>query len=277
MFAESVAPRLVSQVTPRRASRHAPLTGIERCLLHTFGLSEADLDARLRQLSRGARGVRLGLTASPLGVTLSFTASGPRATRAGRSGSSPIERLVAAARRVIGQYIYGEGADSMEAVVGRHLAASGIMLAVAESCTGGLIGHRLTQVPGSSAYLDRVLVCYSDRAKTELLGVPPSLIARHGAVSVEVAAAMARGVRLRSGAGIGLSVTGIAGPGGGTERKPVGLVHIGLDSPTGRQTHTFRFHGTREAIKLRASQAALDILRKWLAARAARTSMVEQA
>ena len=104
----------------------------------------------------------------------------------------------------------------MEEVVGRLLTDQKRTVALAESCTGGLIGHRLTQVPGSSAYMDRGVICYSNNAKVELLGVPPDLIEKHGAVSAEVAAAMAKGVRERSGVSVGLSVTGIAGPGGGT-------------------------------------------------------------
>ncbi|TLY37454.1 MAG: CinA family protein [Nitrospirae bacterium] len=152
----------------------------------------------------------------------------------------------------------------MEEVVGRHLAAHHLTLAVAESCTGGLVGHRLTQVSGSSTYLDRVAVCYSNRAKVDLLGIPEALIRRHGAVSAEVAEAMARGIRSRSQAGVGLSVTGIAGPTGGTAQKPVGLVFVGLDAPGRRTTREFRFHGDRHSIKLRASQAALEMLRQWL-------------
>jgi nicotinamide-nucleotide amidase len=138
-------------------------------------------------------------------------------------------------------------------------------ISVAESCTGGLIGHRLTQVAGSSAYLDRVLVCYSNEAKLELLDVSKAILARHGAVSSEVAAAMARGVRERSRADVGLSVTGIAGPGGGTAQKPVGLVYVGFDAVgTGVLAKEFRFHGPRDTIKMRASQAALNLVRQWL-------------
>ena len=139
------------------------------------------------------------------------------------------------------------------------------MVAIAESCTGGLIGHRLTQVAGSSAYLDRGAVCYSNRAKTEMLGVPADLIVKHGAVSQEVAASMAKGIRERANVSVGLSVTGIAGPGGGTATKPVGLVYIGLDDGTGQPiAQEFRFHGDRTAIKQRSSQAALNLLRRWL-------------
>jgi nicotinamide-nucleotide amidase len=153
----------------------------------------------------------------------------------------------------------------MEAVVGTLLLKEKRTIALAESCTGGLIGHRLTQVAGSSAYVDRGIICYSNKAKIELLGVPADLIERHGAVSAEVAAAMAKGVRERSGVSIGLSVTGIAGPGGGTAAKPVGLVYIGLNADTGETlTREHRFHGDRSVIKQRSSQAALDFLRRWL-------------
>jgi nicotinamide-nucleotide amidase len=156
----------------------------------------------------------------------------------------------------------------MEEVVGRLLTKQGLTVAVAESCTGGLIGHRLTQVPGSSAYVDRGAICYSNRAKTDMLGVPIELIATHGAVSEEVAAAMAIGIRERAGVSVGLSVTGIAGPGGATETKPVGLVYVGLDGGTGEAiTKEFRFHGDRSAVKERSSQAALDLLRRWLTSR----------
>src|SRR5262245_9215401 len=153
----------------------------------------------------------------------------------------------------------------MESFFGRELVKRGYTLAVAESCTGGLIGHRLTQMAGSSAYMDRGAVCYSNRAKTEMLGVPADLIAQHGAVSKAVAAAMAFGIRERANVSVGLSVTGIAGPGGGTETKPVGLVYIGLDDGTGRPiAREFRFYGDRNVIKQRSSQAALDVLRRWL-------------
>jgi nicotinamide-nucleotide amidase len=165
----------------------------------------------------------------------------------------------------------------MEQVVGRHLRERGLTLAVAESCTGGLIGHRLTEVPGSSEYVERIIVSYSNRAKVELLGVPEQMLRTRGAVSEEVAAAMATGARARSRADVGLSVTGVAGPDGGTPTKPVGLVYVGLDPgssgsarrPKGHtQVRQFRFYGNRQAIKLRASQAALNLLRQWLSASA---------
>jgi nicotinamide-nucleotide amidase len=156
----------------------------------------------------------------------------------------------------------------MESVVGRLLSKQTLTVALAESCTGGLIGHRLTQVPGSSSYVDRGAICYSNQAKMDMLGVPTELIAVHGAVSRAVASAMAKGIRERAGVSVGLSVTGIAGPGGATETKPVGLVYVGLDGGAGdAMTKEFRFHWDRSMIKQRSSQAALDLLRRWLIAR----------
>jgi nicotinamide-nucleotide amidase len=153
----------------------------------------------------------------------------------------------------------------MEEVVGRLLAGQKRTVALAESCTGGLIGHRLTQVPGSSAYVDRGVICYSNQSKIDMLSVPADLIVKHGAVSREVAAAMAKGIRERARVSVGLSVTGIAGPGGATVTKPVGLVYVGLDGGAGDSlTKEFRFHGDRSVIKQRSSQAALNLLRLWL-------------
>lgn len=267
MFAVAVAPKLAREAAARgRQGR------IARRMLQTFGLAESDLDLRLKGLVRAESGVRLGLLASPLGVTVSLTTCGIGLI-ADSKGERVLDRLVKAIRKRVGAYVYGEGDETMEEVVGRHLASGGLTLAVAESCTGGLIGHRLTQVPGSSTYLDRVAVCYSDQAKIELLGVPKHLVRRHGAVSPEVAAVMARGIRLRSHAGVGLSVTGIAGPGGGTAQKPVGLVYVGLNAGRNSQSsliREFRFHGDRHSIKLRASQAALELLRQWLVRRGSR-------
>jgi len=245
------------------SSSRLPQTPIVRLVFHTFGLAEADVDAKLKGLIPKGVPVDLGMLASPMGVLVSLTTkgnqSGPERNR------DLLQKLANDVRSRLSDWLFAEGRDTMEEAVGRELTKRGLMLAVAESCTGGLIGHRLTQVAGSSAYVDRGAVCYSDRSKTEMLGVPAELIAQRGAVSKEVAAAMARGIRERANVSVGLSVTGIAGPGGGTETKPVGLVYIGLDDGTGRPiTQEFRFHGDRNVIKQRSSQAALDLLRRWL-------------
>jgi nicotinamide-nucleotide amidase len=251
------------------SSGRPPRTPIVRQVFHTFGLAEVDVDAKLKGLIPKGVPVDLGLLASPMGVQVSLTMKGSQS--APEQNRNLLQKLANDVRSRLSDWLFAEGHDTMEAVVGRELARRRLMLAVAESCTGGLIGHRLTQVAGSSAYVDRGAVCYSNRAKTEMLGVPAELIARQGAVSKEVAAAMACGIRERANVSVGLSVTGIAGPGGGTETKPVGLVYIGLDDGTGRPiTREFRFHGDRNVIKQRSSQAALDLLRRWLLEKASK-------
>lgn len=240
-----------------------PGAPILRQVFHAFGLAEADVDAALSGLIPQGAPVDLGLLASPMGVLVSLTTKGNQP--AAKPHRDLLSQLADDVRSRLSGWLFAEGRDTMEEVVGRELATRGLTLALAESCTGGLIGHRLTQVAGSSAYLDRGVVCYSNRAKTEMLGVPADLIARQGAVSRAVAVAMACGIRERAKVSVGLSVTGIAGPGGGTETKPVGLVYIGLDCGAGQPiTREFRFHGDRTVIKQRSSQAALDLLRRWL-------------
>ena len=259
MMTESVIPFLNDQFA--RSSRLRPRP-ILRQVFHTWGLPESDVDTKLKGLIPNGAPIDLGLLASPMGVLVSLT------TKSG--GTRPVsdEMLSSLAQEVrtrLKDSLFAEGRETMEEVVGRLLAGRALTVAVAESCTGGLIGHRLTQVPGSSAYVDRGAICYSNRSKSEMLGVPAELIAKHGAVSPEVAAAMARGIRERAGVSVGLSVTGIAGPGGATGTKPVGLVYVGLDGGAGGAvTKEFRFHGDRSVIKQRSSQAALDLLRRWI-------------
>jgi len=260
MMWQEVVPLLRAATESSERLSRSPIV---RQVFHTFGLVEADVDAKLTGLIPKGAPVDLGMLASPMGVLVSLTTKGNQS--APEQNRDLLQKLAQDVRSRLSDWLFAEGRDTMEEVVGRELTKRGLMLAVAESCTGGLIGHRLTQVAGSSAYLDRGVVCYSNRAKTEMLGVPMELIARHGAVSKEVAAAMACGIRQRANVSVGLSVTGIAGPGGGTETKPVGLVYIGLDGGTGRPiTREFRFHGDRNVIKQRSSQAALDLLRRWL-------------
>ncbi len=263
MVRQSVVPGLQAWLQAQKAGSRMPMI---RRVLHTSGVPESIVDQRLVGLLPENSPIQLGIYASPIEIMVSLT--GP----AGINGPAVegIDQLFNEARTRLRDILYGEGDDTMESVVGRLLGQQKLTLAVAESCTGGLIGHRLTQVPGSSAYLDRVAVTYSNRAKIEMLGVPSPIIDRYGAVSAEVAAAMARGIRERSGASIGLSVTGIAGPGGATDTKPVGLVYVGLDGgPKDACTKEFRFHGgDRNVIKQKSSQAALDLLRRWLTQRA---------
>lgn len=259
MVREEVLPRLQEWLRTQKAAGVTPMV---RRVLHTSGVPESVVDQTLAGLIPKGSPIQLGIYASPMEIMVSLT--GPAAIQP--QGKVNIDAVYAQARERLRDILYGEADDTMESVVGRLLGEQKLTLAVAESCTGGLIGHRLTQVSGSSAYLDRIAVTYSNRAKVEMLGVPQEAIDSHGAVSAEVAAAMARGVRAGSGASVGLSVTGIAGPGGATDTKPVGLVYVGLDGgPNDAVTKEFRFHGgNRSVIKQRSSQAALDLLRRWL-------------
>lgn len=156
--------------------------------------------------------------------------------------------------------------ERLEAVVGALLVKRGERLAVAESCTGGRIAARLTRVPGSSRYFESACVAYSNRSKERLLSVPAPLLNEKGAVSPEVALAMAEGIRRKEEVAIGLAVTGIAGPDGGSLQKPVGLVYIALSDPQESNVWRFRFEGEREAIQSQAAQMALQTLRRYLVA-----------
>ena len=165
-------------------------------------------------------------------------------------------------RERAGEWLYGIDDETLEIVTVRLCIARGLKIATAESCTGGLIASRITDVPGSSETFVEGLVSYANEAKTDLLGVPAGLIERHGAVSEDVALAMAEGARKRAGADIAVADTGIAGPGGGTPDKPVGLVWIAVSTAKGARAERNLFAGSRETVKLRASQSALALLRK---------------
>ena len=176
-----------------------------------------------------------------------------------------LDAAVAEAIAVLGPDVYSTDGRPLETVVGDLLVERGLSIGVAESCTGGLIASRLTDVPGSSRYVNQTVVVYSNDAKTELLGVPADLLREHGAVSEPVAVAMAEGIRARARAGVGVGVTGIAGPAGGTPEKPVGTVVVAVVTETERRVRTHRFFGEREQVKFQGSQAALDMVRRLLA------------
>lgn len=178
-------------------------------------------------------------------------------------GPESLDHAVAELAGALGPDLVSTDGAVLEAVVGDLLRARGWWVAFAESCTGGLATSRMTDVPGSSAYVERSVVVYSNRAKIELLGVPEQLIADHGAVSEPVALAMAAGIRKRADVNIGIGITGIAGPGGGSEHKPVGTVCIAVDGGEGK-VRTFRFPGGREIVKAMSANWAIDMLRRYL-------------
>jgi len=222
----------------------------------TFGISESALD----ELVAGAldpAAARLAFRAAFPQISLRVTVQGPPAEVDGR-----LTAAAAVLRERLRPYCYGEGNTTMEAEVGKLLAAAGASIAVAESCTGGLIGHRLTDVPGSSRYVRGGVVAYTNAVKESVLGVSAATLAQHGAVSVETAAAMARGVRALTGATFGLATTGIAGPDGGTPDKPVGTVCLALDTAAGTRSRRYQLWGTRDWVKVLTSQIALDWVRR---------------
>jgi len=241
----------------------APLAGgqaiVHRTLMST-GIPESFLAKQLGNLEELLGGATLAFLPSPTGVRMRVTVHASSAAEAERTASAIEQRI----RARVAKYIYGTDEEDLAAVVGRLLSAKGLSIAVAESCTGGLIAHRLTNVSGSSAYFERGVVTYSNASKTELLGVSPELLRAHGAVSREAAEAMAAGVRRLARTDIGLSTTGIAGPTGGTPDKPVGLVWIGYADAETTLALNFTFGEGRERVKERASQAALEIVRRRL-------------
>jgi competence/damage-inducible protein CinA-like protein len=219
----------------------------------TFGISESGLDDALAGIPGEGR--------------WSFRANFPEVSvRVTVRGDDIEPRLDAFAREVyarIGAYIYGEGDTNMETVVGGLLGTRGLTIALAESCTGGLVAHRLTNVAGSSAYFVGGVNAYANAVKQALLGVPAAMLETHGAVSEEVAAAMAEGARRALGADLAVGVTGIAGPDGGTPEKPVGLVCFGLAARDAATiARRYQLWGNREWVKLLASQIALDWMRR---------------
>ena len=222
-------------------------------VLRIAGLGESEVEHRLADLFASQGDVTLATYAKEGEVHLRLaTKVAGAATR--------LDELAAEIGRRLGLHVYGEGDEPLEAVVGRLLRQRGETVAVAESCTGGRVADRLTNVPGSSAYVVAGVVAYANQAKVQALAVRPHDLAAHGAVSEPVARAMAAGVRRFFGAHWGVATTGIAGPGGGTPEKPVGTVYVAVDGPAGTRVERYRWAGDRQAVKTRSAQAALFLL-----------------
>ena len=232
---------------------------IRRRVLRTCGMSEAAVNQAIQDVLKQGRPA-VGLTAKETGVDVRILVKDSNSERS----QAILERTEAAIRNKLGDAVYAVDDQEMEEVVGALLKQRRLRLSTAESCTGGLISGRITNIPGSSEYFERGVVVYSNLSKTELLGVPKELIERHGAVSREVAVAMAKGIRQASHADLGLAVTGIAGPGGGAKDKPVGLIFTALASAHDVKVKEHVFLGTRDQIRLKSSQMALDMVRRYL-------------
>ena len=228
--------------------------------LNTSGIGEAVLFEKLGKLDDLLGEVKLAFLPSPTGVRMRLSIKDTSRS----SAEEKIWKAEGKIRNIAEEYIFGVDSETIADAVGKLLRAKHLTLAVTESCTGGYIANLITNVPGSSEYFERGMITYSNRSKTELVDVPSSLIETHGSVSKEVAEAMAKGVRTAAGTDIGISTTGIAGPGGGTPDKPVGLVYIGYADEKQSMTLKFQFGDNRLRFKERTAQAALNLLRKKL-------------
>ena len=253
MFAQSVLP----EVEARAAG-----AVIVRRTISCFGAGESRIGEQIADLMRPGRAVTVGTTANEGVIGIRLLARAADRTQA----EALIDRDAAEVRSRLGHLVFGQDEETIESVVAELLRQQRCTVSTAESCTGGLLATRLTDVPGSSTYFLRGVVTYSNEAKTDLLGVEPVLIQRHGAVSREVAEAMALGCRDRAGADLALAITGIAGPGGGSPEKPVGLVYIALAAAGGCETRRFTLGEQlpRDSIRQRSASIALNLLRRRL-------------
>jgi nicotinamide-nucleotide amidase len=238
--------------------------GLFRRVLRITGRPESEVDSIAQPVYSQWTRAPIPITTTILAVLgqieLHLTASAPNAAVA----DTALDVAVAELQEVLGHSVYSVDGRKLEEVVGELLRTAGWRIAAAESCSGGLLMSRLTDVPGSSDYVERGVVCYSNRSKVELADVPAPLIAQHGAVSEPVAQAMAEGIRARAHAEVGVGITGIAGPGGGTSEKPVGTVAVAVSAGDALSVRTFKFFGNREMVKFQSAQAAMNMLRLML-------------
>ncbi len=253
-------PMLVEQVIPRVRQALGIKGRIVSRVLKTCGISESRVDQLIGDYFREMRDPTIGVLAHAGEIHIRLTCKGDDPVEITRK----LDDLEAKIRARLGHRIFGRDEERIEAVVGRLLRAKQASLAAAESCTGGLLASRITDLPGSSDYFERGVVAYTVAAKQELLDVPAEIIRAHGVASVEVARAMAEGIRRRSPTTFGLATTGVAGPTGGTPERPVGLVCVGLAWDGGAVAREYRMLGDRELVKYRGAQMALEMLRRHL-------------
>src|ERR1700688_3232624 len=248
LFREQVLPRLERRVSGvRMHSRELRVTG----------LGESHVEQRIQAIYKRFPEVQTTILAAPGETQIHLRFWTDDAARAKKI----LDEIVQGFEIALSDRIFSQDGRSLEEVVAEQLTLNNATIAAAESCTGGLLAQRLTSIAGSSSYFLGGVVCYSNELKTTWAGVPAELIQAKGAVSAEVAIALADGIRRRVGSTFGLGITGIAGPGGGTEEKPVGTVHIALAHAGGVKERGVRFPGDRESVRFQASQAALDMVR----------------
>ena len=252
-------PMFEDQVLPALRAR-AGGRALRTRILKIAAMGESDVEQVVAPIYKTFTNPRTTILGGPGQVELHLTAEGASESEA----LDHVEALASRIRAGLAGRIYSEDGRELPEVVGAMLQERGLKVAIAESCTGGLLSARLTERPGSSAYLERAWVTYSNRAKIEDLGVDAALIERHGAVSEEVARAMATSAKARAGVDIGVAITGIAGPGGGTPEKPVGLVFIALSGAAGDRVRRVHFPSDRDRVRYQSTQSALEMIRRGL-------------
>lgn len=243
-----------------RLKEHAPKQVILTRVFKLVGLTESETEEKIAPIYRRYTNPTTTLLASPGEIQVHLKAVGENREKLERE----LDQLADQIEDALGNFIFAQGNETLEQVVGMYLMMRGTTLAVAESCTGGLIAQRLTEVPGSSNYFVGGVVCYSDKLKIKLVGLSEKLLKQKGAVSEEVTVALARRIRRQARATLGLGVTCIAGPGGGMPHKPVGTTFIALADAHRERSEKHRFLGDRERIRWQASQAALNLVRRRL-------------
>lgn len=243
-----------------KLERRAGSVRVVRRMLRVAGMGESAVDEKIAPVYTKYENPQTTILFNQSEIEIHLTARG----RTEVDADELLDRVVLEIEEQLGNSIFSFNGEKMEEVVGLKLAVGGYSLSVAESCTGGLLAQRLTEIPGSSKYFIEGVVTYSNESKTRLLGVEPILLLEHGAVSAPVAEAMAEGIRSRAQTDFALAITGVAGPGGGTEEKPVGTVFIAIASEAGTEHRKLKLPGDRNLIRWRATQAALDLLRRRL-------------
>jgi nicotinamide-nucleotide amidase len=253
LYRDELLPRIAAKIG---SAEHC----VQSYALRTTGVAESQLPDMLREYAAEIDGMRLAYQPSPSGVDIRLTISG--VTRA--EGKERLERAAAILSQRIGHYVYGSNGQDLVSVVLDACRKRGWHIAMAESCTGGMLGERLTRYPGSSDVVFGGVIAYSNAIKETMLNVPKEDLKAHGAVSEPVVLAMAKGARHATGAEVGLAITGVAGPDGGTPEKPVGTVWQAIDTPLGSRAYVWRHIGDRDEIRFRSTQTVLDLLRRQL-------------
>ena len=252
MFEKTVIPYLINRFQPDKTIRSR--------IIKITGLAESKVNEKIEDILKISGNVEMGIYPHPEEITVKITVTEKNA----KSADAIIKKIERRIKSRLGKHIFGYDDETLEEIVGGLLLKKKKTLAIAESCTGGLLADRITDVSGSSKYLRMGVVTYSNESKNRLLSVPQETIKKYGAVSKQVAALMAKNIRLLANASIGIGISGIAGPTGGSKKKPVGLIYIALSTKKNTICKEFRFLGQRNIIKHKATQAALDLIRNSL-------------